>query len=130
MHVLYDTRTVHPLDRYEYARAGAASELAPVAIRGRAPGALLAVMSVARVGDFAVEDVTWGADSEIVAHRTESLIRACDPECYRLFLSVNGGVRMEQAGQRASFGARDIALYDLSRPWQTWHATGPTPMRL
>jgi AraC-like DNA-binding protein len=130
MHVLYDTRTVHPLDRYEYARAGAASELAQVAIRGRAPGALLAVMSVARVGDFAVEDVTWGADSQIVAHRTESLIRACDPECYRLFLSVNGGVRMEQEGRRASFDARDIALYDLSRPWQTWHATGPAPMRV
>ncbi|HZM78821.1 MAG TPA: helix-turn-helix domain-containing protein [Candidatus Limnocylindrales bacterium] len=130
MHVLYDTRTVHPLDRYEYARAGAASELAPVAIRGRTPGDLLAVMSVARIGEFVIEAVTWAADSEIAAHRTGRLIRACDPECYRIFLSVNGGVRMEQAGIRASFGARDIALYDLSRPWQTTHTTGPTPMRV
>ncbi|WP_203913191.1 AraC family transcriptional regulator [Rhizocola hellebori] len=130
MRVLYDTRTVHPLDRYDYARAGAAAELAPVVIRGRAPGDLLAVMSVAQVGDFAVETVTWGADSEIVAYRTERLIRACDPECYRIFLSINGGVRMEQAGNRISFRASDIALYDLSRPWQATHTTGPIPMQL
>lgn len=130
MYVLYDTRTVHPLDRYEYARAGAAAELAPVAIRGRAQGDLLALMSVAQIGDFAIEAVTWAADSEIVAHRTERLIRACDPECYRVFLSVNGGARMEQAGNRASFRARDIALYDLSRPWQATHTTGRVPMRV
>jgi AraC-like DNA-binding protein len=130
MYTLYDTRRVHPLDRYEYARAGVAAELAPVAIRGRAPGDLLAVMSVAQVGEFVIEAVTWGADSELVAHRTDRLIRACDPECYRIFLSVNGGVRMEQEGNRVQFGARDIALYDLSRPWQTTHTTGPVPMRV
>ena len=28
MRVLYDTRTVHPLDRYDYYRAGAGAELA------------------------------------------------------------------------------------------------------
>jgi AraC-like DNA-binding protein len=130
MYMLYDTRTVHPLDRYEYARAGAAGELAPVAIRGRAPGELLAMLSVAQVGDFAIEAVTWAADSEIEAHRTSRLIKACDPECYRLFLSVNGGVRMEQAGHQTLFGTRDIALYDLSRPWLATHRTGPVPMRL
>jgi AraC-like DNA-binding protein len=130
MYVLYDTRPVHPLDRYEYACAGAAAELAPVKIRGRAPRDLLAVMSVAQIGDFAVEAVTWAADSEIVADRTEHLIRACDPECYRIFLSVNGGVRMEQAGNQVSFHPRDIALYDLSRPWQATHTTGPAPMRI
>jgi AraC-like DNA-binding protein len=47
-----------------------------------------------------------------------------------VFLSVNGGARMEQAGSQASFRARDIALYDLSRPWQATHTTGPVPMRL
>ena len=130
MYVLYDTRTVHPFDRYEYARTGAAAELAPVAIRGRAPGHLLAVMSVAQIGDFAIEAVTWAADSEIVAHRTDRLIRGCDPECYRVFLSVNGGVRMEQAGSQVSFRARDIALYDPSHPWQATHTTGPVPMQI
>jgi AraC-like DNA-binding protein len=130
MYVLYDTRTVHPLDRYEYARAGSAAELAPVTIRGRAPGRLLAVMSVSQIGEFAIEAVTWAADSEIVAHRTSRLIRACDPECYRVFLSINGGVRMEQAGSQVPFRARDIALYDLSRPWQAMHTTGPVSMRI
>ncbi len=130
MHTLYDTRTVHPLDRYEYARAGAAAELAPVAIHGRTPGHLLAAMSVAQIGDFEIEAVTWAADSELVARRNHRLIRAGDPECYRIFLSVNGGVRMEQAGNQVHFRDRDIAFYDLSRPWQTTHTTGPVPMRV
>jgi AraC-like DNA-binding protein len=47
-----------------------------------------------------------------------------------MFLSVNGGARMEQAGNQVCFGARDIALYDLSRPWQTIHSTGPASMRV
>jgi len=130
MRVLYDTSTVHQLDRYEYTRAGAATELAPVEIRGRAPGDLHAEMSVGRIGDFAVEVVAWAADTELAAHRTGRLIRACDPECYRLFLSVNGGPRMEQAGSQVSFGARDLALYDLSRPWQTTHTIGRERMRV
>jgi hypothetical protein len=61
MHTLYDTRTVHPLDRYEYYRAGAAAELAPVSVHGRSPGQILAVMSVARIGEFEIEVVTWVA---------------------------------------------------------------------
>lgn len=128
MRVLYDTRTVHPLDRFEYARAGAAAELAPSAIRGRAPGRLLAVMSVAQMGDFAIAAETWAADSEIVAHRTDRLIRGCDPECYRVFLSVNDGVRAEQAGSQVAFRARDIALYDPSCPWRVTHTTDLVPM--
>lgn len=125
MYVLYDTSTVHPLDRYDYYRRGAASELAPVAIHGRSPDNLLAVMSVAKIGDFTVESVTYAADSEVVALRTDHLIRVCDPECYRIFLSVNGEVRMEQAGNQVPFGARDIAFFDMSLPWQTTHPTGP-----
>ena len=116
MRVLYDTRTVHPLDRYDHYRAGAGAELAPVAVHGRSPDHLLATMTVTQIGDFDIEAVTWAADSEVVARRTERLIRACDPECYRIFLSVNDGVRMEQAGNPVCFRARDIALYDLSRP--------------
>src|SRR5215470_6902294 len=108
MDTLYDTRTVHPLDRYEYYRAGVASELAPVSVHGRSPGQLLAVMSVAVVGDFTVEVATWAADAEVAARRTERLIRACDPECYRIYLSVTPGVRMEQADRRLEFRARDI----------------------
>src|SRR5438874_2647377 len=108
MHILYDTRTVRPFDRYEYYRAGAAAEVAPVSVHGRSPGRMLSVMSVAQIGDFEIEAVTWAADREVVARRTEHLIHACDPECYRIFLSVTPGVRMEQAGHRVDFGIRDI----------------------
>jgi AraC-like DNA-binding protein len=130
MHTLYDTRTVRPLERYEYYRAGAASELAPVSVHGRSPGQLLAVMSVAQIGDFDIETFTWAADREIMARRTPRLIRASDPECYRIFLSLTPGVRMEQADHQVDFRARDIALYDMSQPWKTMHSTGLTLMRV
>jgi AraC-like DNA-binding protein len=130
MDMLYDTRTIHPLDRYDYYQAGAGIELAPAAVHGRAPGRLLAVMSVAQVGDFEIEVLTWSADSEIMARRTERLIRACDPECYRILLSVSGEIRVEHAGNQVDFRARDIALYDVSRPWQSAHSTGPGLMRV
>ncbi|MGH3939123.1 MAG: AraC family transcriptional regulator [Pseudonocardiaceae bacterium] len=129
MQVLYDTRTVHPLDRYDYYQAGASGELAPVAVHGRAPGRLLAVMSAAQIGDFEIGAFTWSADSEILARRTEHLIRVCDPECYRIFLSVSGEVRGEQAGNQVDFRARDIVLCDVSRPWRVTHSTGPGVMR-
>jgi AraC-like DNA-binding protein len=124
MDVLYDTRTIHLLDRYDYFRAGAGIELAPLAVQGRAPGRLLAVMSVAQIGDFEIEVLAWSADSEIATRRTERLIRTCDPECYRIFLSVSGEIRMEQAGHQADLRARDIGLYDVSRPWQTTPSSG------
>ena len=130
MYMLYDTEKVHPLDRYDYYRAGVGIELAPVAVQGRAPGRLLAVMSVAQIGDFEIEVLTWSADSEIVARRTERLIRACDPECYRVLLSLNGGIRVEQAGNQVDFRARDIVLYDASRPWECTHPAGPGLMRV
>ncbi|HKR52157.1 MAG TPA: AraC family transcriptional regulator [Pseudonocardiaceae bacterium] len=130
MDMLYDTRAIHPLDRYDHYRAGAGIELAPVAVQGRAPGRLLAVMSVAQIGDFEIEILIWSADSEIVTRRTERLIRACDPECYRILLSVSGEIRIEQAENQADVRARDIVLYDLSRPSQTTHSTGPGSMQV
>jgi AraC-binding-like domain len=130
MDVLHDTRTVRPLDRFEYyVQAGAAAELAPVEISGREPRRLQAMMSSARVGDFAIEALNWAADTEITAHRTARLIRASDPECLRIFLSVHSGVRAEQAGSRVAFDARDIALYDLSCPWQATHPAGQVSMQ-
>jgi AraC-like DNA-binding protein len=130
MDMLYDTRTVHPLDRYDHYRAGAGNELAPVTAHGRAPGRLLAVMSAAQIGDFEIEALTWSANSEIVVRRTERLIRACDPECYRIILSVSGEIRVEHAGNQVDFRARDIALWDVSRPWRSTHLPGPGLMRV
>jgi AraC-like DNA-binding protein len=130
MYTLYDTRTVHPLDRYEYFWAGAATELAPVSVHGRSPGQLLAAMSVAQIGDFAIEAYTWAADREVVTRRTDRLIRARDTECYRIVLAVTPGIRIEQADHQVDFCVRDIVLYDTSRPLKAMHPTGPTPMRL
>lgn len=129
MQTLYDTNTVHPLDRFDHYRAGAGVELAPMTIHGRAPGRLSAVLSVAQVGDFQLEALTWSADSQVVACRTERLIRASDPECYRLILSVNAELRLEQVGNQTALRARDIGLYDLSCPVRSTQLPGPGPMR-
>ena len=130
MHMLYDTRTVHPLDRFDYYCAAAGTELAPVEILRHARGHLLATMSVTQLGDFSVEVVTQSADFEVVARRTPRLIRAGDPGCYRLCVGVTSGVQAAHGGHRVLLEARDIALFDLSRPWQTVHTTGPGPMRV
>lgn len=128
MRTLYDTRMVNPLNRYEHYRAGAGTELAPVSVHGCIPDRLLAMMSVASIGDIEMELVTWAADREVVARRTERLIRICDPECYRILLSLTPGLRLEQAGHWVDFQARDIVLYDMALPWVAVHPTGPTPM--
>ena len=73
MQTLYDTRTVRPLERYEHYRAGSAAELAPVSLHGPTPGRILAVMRVAKIGDFELAVVTWAADCDIVVRRTERL---------------------------------------------------------
>lgn len=130
MRMQYDTRTVHPLDAYEHFRTGTATELVPVSLHGPSPGQLLAMMPVVQIGDFAVETVVWTTDREITARRDERLIRACDPEYYRLFLSVTPGVRTEQADNLVEFRAGDIALHDTSRPWEATLPTGRTQMRL
>jgi AraC-like DNA-binding protein len=124
MYVLYDTRKVPPLDRYEHYRTGAANELAPVAVDGRPLPDLLAVMSMIQVGDFTIELVTGAATAPVVARRTERLIRASDPECFRIFLTVNAEVQMEQAGNQVLIRERDIGLFDLSIPWKATHPVG------
>ncbi len=121
MRVLYDTTTVHPLDRYDHYRVGAASELAPVDVHGRAPGRLFARMSACRIGEFDLEELTWAADAEIVTRRTERLIRVGDCDRYRLVLAVTGEVHLEQAGNRVRLHPGDIGLYHLSEPWRAAH---------
>lgn len=112
MRMLYDTRTVHPLDRYECYRAGAAAELAPVSVHGRSPGQLLAVVSVVRISDFGIGVLTWAADGEVVVGHTGRLIRAGDPEAYRILVGTTHGLRVEQADHRLDLRARDIGLIE------------------
>lgn len=129
MRVLYDTTSVKPLDRYDYYRAASATELAPVGVDGRAPGRLLAAMSVASVGDIELEHVTWSADSTLVTRRTQRFIRARDPQCYRIFLCAGGMMIAEQAGNQITLRANDMALFDLSHPCDSTHGTDRGLMR-
>jgi len=129
MQMRYDTRSVHPLDRYDYYRAASATELAPVSIQGQAPGRLLAAMSAATIGDIELEHVTWSADSRLVTRRTERLIRAHDPECYRIVLGISGVMVGGQAGSQVTVRPGDIVLFDLSRPCSALNGTDSRVLR-
>ena len=123
MQVLYDTEDVPPAERFDYYQAGSARELAPASVHGRAPVRLRAAMSVAEVDDIRLEHVTWSADAQLVTRRTERLIRAQDPECYRIFLCANGVMIGDQAGNRVVLRTHDMTLFDLSRPCDATHGT-------
>jgi AraC-like DNA-binding protein len=121
MRVLFDTTVVHPLDRFAYYRAAAGGEFAPVRIGGQSPGRLAASMVVDRIGDLMVEMFCWEFAGQIEAHRSPQLIRAVDPECFRVLLSLEGGFGVRHARQTVEFGPWDLALYDTSRPWRVRH---------
>jgi AraC-like DNA-binding protein len=123
MQVLYDTEDVSPVERFDYYQAGSARELAPVSVHGRVPGRLRAAMSIAEVGDIRLEHVTWSANTQLVTRRTERLIRAQDPECYRIFLCANGVMIGDQADNRVVLRTHDMTLFDLSRPCAATHGT-------
>ncbi|WP_198347936.1 AraC family transcriptional regulator [Plantactinospora sp. KBS50] len=121
---------IHPLDSYEHYREGATSELCPFQIHGRRLSHLLAAMSVVRFGNLTIESLSFAAGSEVEARRTKDLIRSFDPECYQIYLSVNGGHFEEQAGNQIVFRPRDLALYDPSLPQHSINSTNPTGMRV
>lgn len=117
MRVLYDTSHVHPLDRFAYYQTAAIGEFAPVRIDGQSRSRLAAAMKVNQIGDLMVEMCRWETDTRIDVHRTPRLVRAADPECLRILLSIDGGFGAQQAGQTVEFRPSDIALYDTSQPW-------------
>jgi AraC-like DNA-binding protein len=130
MRIVYDTTTVHPLDRFEHYRQGAACELAPVVVDGPAPGTLFATMASNQVGCFDFEELAWNSDTEIVMRRTEQLIRAGAPELYRLVLPITGEVQLEQQDSRARLRPGDIGVYDLRQPWRAVHPGGANRIRV
>jgi AraC-like DNA-binding protein len=121
MRILYDTSRVHPLDRFDYYRSKALGEFAPVAVGGQRPGQLSTAMVVDQVGDLTVEVVRWASDTPFAARRPPRLVRAADPECFRLVVNVNGGLGTEQRDNLVNFRTGDIALFDTSRPHVSWH---------
>jgi hypothetical protein len=130
MRVRYDTDLVRWPDRYEYYRAAAASEIAPVAIQGHASGRLRAALSGVQAGDFLVEVVSYAADFEMETFRNDRMIRAGDPDCYRMCLNITGGEVIEQAGNQVRFGPRDIGLFSLSSPHRTVRPASRQEMRV
>lgn len=129
MQVLYDTSTVHPLDRYDFYRAASTTEIVPVTVHGSAPGQLLVQVSIARVSEFEISAVSWAADTTLVTRRSELLIRMGDPECYRICLCLSGAVLVEQDSHQVGLGAGDLDLFDLSRPFRCSHGTERGMMR-
>ena len=119
MKVQYDTDAVRWPDRYDYYRDASASEVAPVATQARTPRRLHAALSSVQAGDFLIEATSYAADFEIEILRNDRMIRAGDPDCYRMLLNITGGEVAEQAGNQVRFGARDIGLFSLSRPYHT-----------
>ncbi len=130
MRVQYNTDAVRWPDRYEYYRHAAASEVAPVAIQARAPGRLRAVLSSVQAGDFLVEAASYAADFETEFLRDDRMIRAGDPDCYRMLLNITGGEVTEQGGHQACFGARDIGLFTLSSRYRNVKPARRQPVRV
>jgi AraC-like DNA-binding protein len=130
MRVQYDTDLVPGPDRYEYYLDAAASEVAPVAVNGRAPGWLRATLSGVQAGEFLIEAVTFAADSQLKIVRNERMIRAGDPGCYRMCLHITGGDRAEQAGNQVLFAQRDIGVFSLSAPYHTSRPARRQAMRV
>lgn len=75
--------------------------MAPAAVRGKATVRLRAALSGVQAGEFLVEAVSYASDSGIELLRNDRMIRASDPDCYRMCLNITSGERVEQAGNQA-----------------------------
>lgn len=130
MRVRYDTDRVPGPDRYEYYRDAAASEIAPSAISGKATVRLRAALSGVQAGEFLVEALRYASDSALELWRNDRMIRAGDPDCYRMCLYITGGECIEQAGNQAWFGPRDIGFFTLSSQCHNVRLVSPQEMRV
>jgi AraC-like DNA-binding protein len=74
-----------------------------------------------QVSDFDQVQVTNLATTPHLVQRTDKLIRQTDPEVVKLGCMIDGGVVVEQAGQRAELRAGDLVLFDTSSPFQGRH---------
>ena len=97
----YNTDLAWGPDRYEYYRHAAASEVAPAAIQARAPGRLHAALSGVQAGDFHIDAFSYAADFDVKVLRDDRMIRAGDPDCYRMLLHITGGEVIGQADKEA-----------------------------
>jgi AraC-like DNA-binding protein len=69
------------------------------------------------VSDFGPVQTTLITTMPHSVHRTSKLIRAADPEVFKLGCIVRGGGIVAQEDQHAALGVGDMVLYDTSRPY-------------
>lgn len=72
-----------------------------------------------RVGDLDVADISSASGGVTRAERAERLIRASDPEAYRLMLNAHGNSRFQRDGRCAHLTPGAMALFDSSQPYTT-----------
>ncbi|MFE7835051.1 helix-turn-helix domain-containing protein [Streptomyces sp. NPDC057474] len=79
----------------------------------------------ARMLDLGEVQVSSLAYSSLESRRPASMIRASDPECLQLLVTLRGSHRILQGGRDTTSGPGEVVLYDTSRPWHGWAAAGP-----
>jgi AraC-like DNA-binding protein len=87
-------------------------------------------LSSFQAGDFLVEAVRYASDSASELWRNDRMIRAGDPDCYRMCLNITGGEGVEQAGNQAWFGPGDIGFFTLSSQYHTIRPVRPQEIRV
>jgi AraC-like DNA-binding protein len=103
-----------PATRLDYLRHTVASTIAPYDVRVNADSPLRASFKTGRVGAVAVTRVSgpWRFD----VRRTPKLIRASDPEMFKIDVQARGRTVFAQNGREAVLRPGDFTLVDLSRP--------------
>lgn len=69
------------------------------------------------ISDFGPVQTTLITTMPHSVHRTPKLIRASDPEVFKVGCVVRGGGMLTQDGQETAMGVGDLVLYDTSRSY-------------
>ena len=108
------TTQLPPAERFDAFRTAISTTFVPLDAISDEPGFYGRLRS-AEVGAVQLSQVTAKAH---VVRRTERLIRASDPEYYKVGLQVAGYGVLTQDGREAALTPGDFAIYDTSRPYQ------------
>jgi AraC-like DNA-binding protein len=110
---LLRTQDAPPPDRLEYFLNGVSGSIAPYAPRVRLSRDIEAEVLSGAAGAVHVTKVSG---PPLRAARTPKLIRASDPDAFKIDLQLRGHTVFAQGGREAALGPGDFTLLDLSRP--------------
>jgi AraC-like DNA-binding protein len=102
-----------PAKRLDSLRHALASTIAPFDVRVNTDEPLHASLHTGQVGAVTVTKVSC---PRLDAHRAPELIRASDPELFKIDVPVRGRMLCAQSGREAVLRPRDFTLVDLCRP--------------